>query len=274
MADVTITIEEITPQIAAKLLEGNTNNRLTAKTRIETYARDMKHKKWRLTGDPIKLNGTRLIDGQHRLLACLMADTPFTTAIARGVSETAHAAIDTGMTRTFAHELRWQGEKHYAALAAAVNLGWFYDNGAKGITVGSRNDHLAWLRKNPALRESVTLGVHARGKIPGIHVTSLAVTHFLIGRDNSSEKGNEFVASLMGGTDYAEGDPCLLLRTYAANVATNRLTRPGPIEWLAVTIKAANFWLIGRPVKQLRWRRVGPQREAFPRIVGQDETDV
>jgi hypothetical protein len=128
--NVEISIEEITPQIASGMLEGNTNNRNPVKSRLETYARDMKNKRWRLTGDPIKFNGQRLLDGQHRLLACILANTSFKTAVARGVAETAHAAIDVGQGR--AHELNWLGEKDYAVLGAALNLLWSYDNNSVG----------------------------------------------------------------------------------------------------------------------------------------------
>lgn len=276
MADnsLKITIEEITPQVAAKMLEGNRDNRPVAKTRVATYAHDIERGRWRLTGDPIKVNGSDLIDGQHRLLACLMADKPFTTAVARGVSLAAHAAIDTGMTRTLAHELRWQSEKHYAVLASAINLGWQYDNETTGKVVASRADHLAWLAANGSVRESIAACMAMRTKVPGLHATSFCVTHFLITREHTRDLADRFAENVAAGTDYADGDPALALRTYAATVAASRLTRPSGLEWLAVTIKAANAWIEGRPVKTLRWRRVGQSREQFPRLISSEEASL
>lgn len=271
MTEPKITLEEITPQIASRMLEGNTKNRRTSKTRLETYARDMKNKKWRMTGDPIKFNGTKLIDGQHRLLACIIANTSFKTAVAYGISDTAHAAIDTGYTRTLAHELGWMGEKDSACLAAVLNLLWQYEQGSTGFLVASRADMLSILRTHPEIRDSMEATKSARRKAPGVHRPSLVAVHHLMSREHGSEIADRYLEELLDGTGYEDGDPCLVLRNYAANTSNSRMVRPGPIEWFAIQIKAANYWLLGRPLKNLRWRRVGKGKETFPQLIGKSD---
>lgn len=43
------------------------------------------------------------------------------------------------------------------------------------------------------------------------------------------------------------------------------------VEWFAITIKAANAFLTGTPVRNLRWRKLGPKRENFPTLVTKED---
>jgi hypothetical protein len=99
--------ETITPTKAKKILaETNVDNRSMRRTVVERYARDMANGNWRLTSDPIKFDADgRLIDGQHRLQACVEAGKSFKTAVAYGVEVIAKEAMDTGLRRTFADVL-------------------------------------------------------------------------------------------------------------------------------------------------------------------------
>jgi hypothetical protein len=265
-------IRTITPEEALKILERNQNNRRVRQSRVETYARDMKAGRWKVNGVPLVFNSSgKLHDGQHRLLACVQAGKPFTTLVVWGVSDSAHSTIDTGMARTMADELRWQGETSAAELGAVLNLCWQYDTGVimDPFRTPSRNDLLSYLRRHPNIRKSID---HHRPVRPlAIRGTAFAATHYLIAREHGDETADLFSLSVIEGTNYSEGDPCLMLRKYATTVAAKRTERPNTTEWFAVCIKAANAWLLGRPVHNLRWRRVGPNREKFPSIVTKEE---
>ena len=77
-------IMTITPEVAMEILARSMSamNRKPNQYRIKLYARDMKDGKWKVTGQGLTLgkNGI-LYDGQHRLLACILAGVPFTTAV-------------------------------------------------------------------------------------------------------------------------------------------------------------------------------------------------
>ena len=79
----------ITPEIAEAWLTQNNNNRPVSAGVIRKYARDMRADKWLFTGDAIRFDKNKnLIDGQHRLMACIAAETPFrTTASSTASSE-------------------------------------------------------------------------------------------------------------------------------------------------------------------------------------------
>lgn len=70
-------IETITPEWAKKALEKNKLNRRIRKDAVRYYARDIKEGKWQLTPQGISFyEDGELADGQHRLYAVILADTP------------------------------------------------------------------------------------------------------------------------------------------------------------------------------------------------------
>ena len=72
----------ITPQIAQEWATLNTRNRPVRYAKVAQFARDMKAGRWHMTGDPIQFGiSGRLLNGQHRLWACIMSDTAFETVV-------------------------------------------------------------------------------------------------------------------------------------------------------------------------------------------------
>lgn len=265
--EVTVETRTISPEEAKAILKNNRNNRSLRKTRVEAYARDMRGGRWHLNGDPIRFNGSGgLADGQHRLYACVVADTPFETVVIHGLDNAAHKTIDVGLQRSFADQLRWEGEKHYQLLSAVLGIVWRYDNDAisKAYPVPTRSELLVYLERNPEVRESLDLNRRAVSQ-SGIRLNALCATDFLMAREHGRNVADEFVEWVLGGVGYTEGDPALALRNLATKMS--RMTRPDLTEWLAYCVKAANAWLLGQAVRNIRWRRVGAQREPFPKLL-------
>lgn len=270
---LTVETREITPEEALAILERNENNRTVRHNRVQQYARDMKSGKWRLNGSTILFNGSgKLIDGQHRLLACVVAGKPFTSIVISGLTDADHSTIDTGMTRTFSDELRWRGETRVASLAAVCLLGFTYDNdqpGKAGKTSASRAELISWLKKNPDVRESVLASNGVKDLL--IRESAFAITHYLVLREHGADAAAAFRNHLISGTDYGEGDPCLALRRWATTKAQVSALRPSTVEWFAICLKSANHFLRGQPIQQLGWKRLGAKRENFPAIVTREE---
>jgi hypothetical protein len=61
----------ITPELAEKFLEKNSNNyRKLSEKVVKAYQIDMETGNWKFNGDSIKFNKSgQLVDGQHRLTA-------------------------------------------------------------------------------------------------------------------------------------------------------------------------------------------------------------
>ena len=106
-----VTRMSITPTLAANWLDNaNTNNRHINEAHVRRLAQDMKRDKWVLTHEGIAFDthGT-LLDGQHRLWAIIIADTPVVMHVWRNVAHEALMAIDLGSPRTIADVLRLSG---------------------------------------------------------------------------------------------------------------------------------------------------------------------
>ena len=97
---VTCGVETITPTMARNYLENNTRNRKINNQTVKRYAVDMKSGNWKLNGETIVFDVDNVLkQGQHRLLACIKADTPFKTVVVRGVDNDTFDTIDTGHGR-------------------------------------------------------------------------------------------------------------------------------------------------------------------------------
>lgn len=98
--NVTCNIETITPSMAKSYLDNNTRNRKINNSTVKRYAVDMKSGNWKLNGETIIFDSDNVLkQGQHRLLACIKADTPFETVVVRGVDVDTFDTIDTGHGR-------------------------------------------------------------------------------------------------------------------------------------------------------------------------------
>lgn len=101
----------ITPEIAHEWLRGNTINRPVKQHYVRMLASDMELGRWKRNGETIKRNGRLLLDGQHRLLACIMANTPFETLVVDGIDRDVFPTIDDGCPRSRIDTLAVAGEK-------------------------------------------------------------------------------------------------------------------------------------------------------------------
>ena len=98
------TIELITPDIAKKYLLSNTDkNRNLMENYVNFLADCMLRGEWMLTGQGIgfDVNG-RLINGQHRLHACVRSGVSITIEVTRNLDPVSFRVMDAGHNRTLA----------------------------------------------------------------------------------------------------------------------------------------------------------------------------
>lgn len=101
-------IQIITPEMAAMMLETNTNNRPTRLKHVWNLASDMRSGAWQLTHQGIAFDSTgRLIDGQHRLRAVIEAGVSVQMSVTRGCSPQSFAILDQGANRSTSDILGW-----------------------------------------------------------------------------------------------------------------------------------------------------------------------
>lgn len=123
------TLECITPEQAAEYLENKAPNRTIRRRDVNKLARDIMRGEWKLTHQGIAFDTEgRLIDGQHRLSACVLANMPIKVLVTRGVTADDGMMIDRGIKRTFLDGLNISGEYNNkpwfksTSIASAIRL--------------------------------------------------------------------------------------------------------------------------------------------------------
>lgn len=113
---------KITPELAEWILQNlNGRNRPRRQRDIRRYAEDMSKGNWWLTGDTIKFNRHGfLADGQHRLSACVRAQSAFESYVVFGVGPEAFAVMDTGRKRNSDDTFAVAGVPNANVASAAV----------------------------------------------------------------------------------------------------------------------------------------------------------
>jgi len=249
----TIRRETVTPEIAYRWLERNTNNRAIHQATIDQYARDMKTGRWHMTGDPIRFGASgRLLDGQQRLWACIIADVPFETMVVRGIvnEEEVMDVIDTGRKRTLAHALQIHGEKETRVLAAVSAMCWRWENDRfRSGTYPTHEEALYWIDQHPDVRQAVTVARQAYQRGLKMPVTVIGAAYYLNARVDA-EAAELFWQKASTGENLAGGDPILAFRRWAFTSLQKR-EKPSSRTWFVYSMKAMQQWRDGRKVRQL-----------------------
>lgn len=98
-----IELATITPDLARKYLETNTDNRAIRPSHVKALAKAMKDGEWKLLHQPIAFDEKGiLLDGQHRLLAVLQAGVTIETLVAWEAARDSFDCIDIGAKRSLA----------------------------------------------------------------------------------------------------------------------------------------------------------------------------
>ncbi len=110
----------ITPELAEQWLERNVRNRPMSENTVIAYGLDMLEGRWQHDGAPIRFDTDgNLIDGQHRLKACIDSGVSFEKDVIFGLPPGAILTIDIHRPRTSGHIAAIQGF-HNAACACAI----------------------------------------------------------------------------------------------------------------------------------------------------------
>ena len=212
--------QRVTPALAKKWLALNvqTNRRLD-KRKVSQYAHLLANKMWDLNGETIKFDMTgNLIDGQHRLAACIEANKGFSTVVVRGLDPATIATIDTGRKRSLADSLKFFGFSH--SVDRAGTLQWIYRlqlGPTEGLMIGPTPETLVALDLNEQWGEHLTI---ALGEIPRLRSitrkwSNLARALYVMTMNEAPQEVLEsWTQKLIHGTPMRKDDPVAALRTY------------------------------------------------------------
>lgn len=271
----TVTLETVTPELAAEWLKRNVNNRRRRPTVVDRYARDMAADEWRPDAGMIQFDlAGNLLNGQHRLAACIKADTPFRTWVMRGADPAAMPVIDKGTPRSLGNTLTWMGKADVNSLAAAISTGWRWQaaNPHDRVLVPTTDEAVAWLKANPSIEIASrdARAPYATFRCP--RPAGSAVIHRLRLVDGAAT--HQFLADVETGASLTAGDPALALRNWMTNQMATSQGKVRPLHlpsvYMAMWVKAWNAKMTGRSLKLVRY----VAREEFPVLLGADGTPV
>lgn len=241
----------ITPAMAEDMLGKNTKNRTISKHTVDAYARDMENGEWKFTGEALKFSRDgALQDGQHRLLACIKSQTPFTTLVVYDLSTEAQDLMDTGRGRTVADALSIRGHARANRIAGACR--WLHT-----VKVGNDRwkhrrvthaEHMKLLKRHPGIAESAAFVGKAYGMSPAL----LTCLHYIGANllDNAAF-ANEFVTIYITGNSY---DGC------AAHAWRERLMRlkaaKTPVTNMHMYKGSVHAWNLFSASKEIKLFRV------------------
>lgn len=255
-----VTIKQITPALAKSMLERNTGNRTVNQDHVLMLAREMSLGRWKLNGDTICMNGERMIDGQHRLLAVVKSGVTIETLVVEGLPSDVFNTKDIGKKRTAADTLSVLGENQCKSLAAALVVVDRYMTGRVGKQVRYTNTEIEdLLAKYPEVRRSVRVSWETKKLVARSVLTGC---HYLFAKKDESA-ADQFVQQLISGSGIIEGDPVYVLRE---RILQNSLAKAKlSCDYLmAIIIKAWNHKRAGNNIRSLRYREEGENPEAFP----------
>jgi hypothetical protein len=264
-------VAEITPELAKEILETlNERNRPLKKAYVKMLTSSLKNDEWMLNGESIAFSESgKLLDGQHRLTACINSGKSFRTIVIKGIEdEAAFGTIDIGKPRSVTDLMDLQGLPK-APLFSAI-----------------AKQHKAWVEADTLQKSKFTLSarqytersVALHGKkhestiFPAFEATqklgrksaAIGFAALLI-LDTAMDDGEEFFAELESiWKDECSPDPhtpSFVLKDSITN--EEHIFRPAKMTLLAaLTIKAFNAHVKKESIKKLFWS----PSEGFPLV--------
>lgn len=242
---VAFTLETVTPQQAREYLARAFVARKPDPRSVGAYAKTMQDGAWVVNGQPIIFDTEgRLIDGVQRLTACVEADTPFPTLVARGVHGDTLHTIDQHRARSYVAVLEARGTyRRPASLVRLMGKLIRIENGTLGLSSvpisWSRYDRV--LEANPELVEAVDLAERYRGL--KLHSQPVAVLAYMALRAGHQSAFRDFLVALDTEDDESAtgfNGATNLLSTVEAMRAVGEVDVD---QMVALGIMAFNDWL-------------------------------
>jgi hypothetical protein len=266
-------VAEITPELAQSILKNNNDgNRPLKKDHIKMLTDSIKRGEWMLNGESIAFSESgRLLDGQHRLTACVNSGKSFKTIVIRGIEDdSAFGTIDIGKPRSVTDLMSLKGLPKAPLFAAIAkqHKAWIEteEENRNKFTLATRK----YTERNIALhgekyKEVILPAFEAAQKL-GRKSAAIGFAALLI-LDIAMDDGEEFFVDLesmwKNECSPEAQSPSFVLYELIQN--EEHIFRPAKMTFLAsVTIKAFNAHLKKEKIKKLFWQPT----EGFPTVDG------
>lgn len=205
--NVTASVETITPAKAEEYLAHNVKNRTIRKRHLEKMVHDLEKGRWHMNGSSIVFDDAGiLLDGQHRLNACVITNEPMTVVVVRGVAPTAQQTIDNNVSRSANDVAEFNGYTNARKLTGIVRLLLNLKNNAFSSSYNaSTSEIMEFLRVHPHIVDSCHAAASVRKAMPDTVVGAWHYLAFYVGEHY--EGATRAMTVMHTGIPAYEGDP-------------------------------------------------------------------
>ena len=257
----------IDPQLAIVMLDGGAPNRPLNDRRAQRFAAAAAAGTWRCNGETIVFDEKdRLMDGQTRLRAIVLANKPIETYCIFGVPYKFFPTFDQGAMRNggdLAATIKFQ---NYNTVASVARMAIFYADGVIGKTgqmpLAAERLRLFLDRHRDDLDAAVVAALRHRKGIWKLIPISHAAFAFYMTAGANRDRAQEFLEKLSTGVGLQKGDGLLLFRARMQDLIGHK-HKLLQVDKLALLIKTWNAFIGKRPMGTLKWNR---EVETFPRF--------
>jgi hypothetical protein len=220
------------------------------------YALDMIECRWQYNGDAIRIgvDGV-LLDGQHRLHACVESDVCFLSDVVKGLPLSVLETIDIGDARKASDIANIEGipnAGHACALAYLVLVD--RRNGIERLNAPSprptKPEIMKLVREDDLIAEAARRASQWGRNLVAPRIMTFCYYKFM---QIDRVKATEFYEMLISGENMAKTHPVLLLREKIFMHRAQRRKFP-TLDLIALFYRAWNAHSEGRPLRALRWR--------------------
>jgi hypothetical protein len=261
----------ITPEMAEIMMERNVDeewhNRPESPKGLRRYVAGMKAG-WKLTGETIIFSKSgRLVNGQHRLIACINSGCSFQCIVVFGIDDDAFKFMDSGITRTAGHIFAIEDIPNATNIAAASRLLYGYKRSTSwdGRSPDVENDTLLeFYRDHTRLQDALTPArvLYAERLIPHRWGTFC----FYICAEKSRDEAADFFEKVGTGIGLTnKSSPAYLIRKRLLENARSTSDSLSETYIGAYLVQAWNAHRRGESRKIFRWRTEQNPNESFPR---------
>lgn len=253
----------VTPEMARLFLSANHNNRTLKMPHVEQLASDLTEGRWVLNGESLTISSCgKLVNGQHRCHAIIVADKPMHTMVTWGVDFNARTTTDQGRTKRVGDYLSMDFDTANASVAAAaarllVILKRARPTTKRWKTRGNDSLSKAVIYEEYAARkgeiDSAVSAVCSKRSSQFLGGDSLLACVLVLLRQKNEIAADAFMEKFLSGEDLVKGNPILaarerMIRDRNSLYASERIT---------LLTNAFDAWVEGRAATKLIARRRG-----------------
>ena len=262
---ITSNVKTITPEYANQLLLKNVSNRPLNKATVDNYTAQILNGLWKLNGEPIIISDEdTILDGQHRLQACVKANKSIDSIVITGVPSNVFATIDTGRIRTAGDVFSIEGIQNANWMSAGVSKYFNFKKGAVRsvdqtslVTMGiSKQQILDFYNENKDIvNVIVKFASTCYSKVRLLTMSSVAayMLYLVIDKEHPVAKVMDFFAELFGIQETTNTTISICRDALLRNLTRQRVLTP-TIK-TAYVIKTWNAYITGKNMSQLSYNR-------------------